>query len=70
MDRIGNGVNHMRLDSDFLNTSKEWGQKFDRNALNREKTGKTTIEHGIHLFNVHQSRSMLTKVNDGAKVNL
>lgn len=39
MDRIGNGVNHMRLDSDFINSSKEWGQRFDREALNREKAG-------------------------------
>ena len=39
MDRIGNGVNHMNLDSDFINSSKEWGQRFDREALNKEKAG-------------------------------
>jgi len=37
MDRIGNGVNHMKLDSDFIDSSTEWGKRFDGNALNREK---------------------------------
>ena len=45
MDRIGNGVNHMRLDSDFINSSKEWGQRFDREALNREKAGNHHVTY-------------------------
>ena len=40
MGRIGNGVNHMKLDSDFIDSSNEWGKRFDGPALNREKAGK------------------------------
>lgn len=39
MGRINNGVNHMRLDSDLINSSNEWGRKFNHDAINQEKIG-------------------------------
>lgn len=50
MDRIGNGVNHMKLDSDFIDSSTEWGKRFDGNALNREKAGNYSLERVCSKF--------------------
>lgn len=47
MDRIGNGVNHMKLDSDFINSSTEWGGRFDNEALNREKAGEIFVSKNL-----------------------
>jgi len=40
MSGINNGVNHMKLDSDFLTSSKQWGHRFNTEDLNKEKAGK------------------------------
>jgi len=44
LSNINNGVNHMRLDNSFIESSNEWGGKFDREALNNEKA-RTFIRH-------------------------
>ena len=35
------GIDHMRLDNQFLDTSKQWGNKFDVAALRNEKHGES-----------------------------
>lgn len=63
MDRIGNGVNHMKLDSDFINSSREWGQRFDVEALNREKAESAgKISEGSAFMGQYKSNFNVPKV--------
>ena len=39
LKHIDNGINHIRLDNSFLETSRDWPHKFDRATLAREKQG-------------------------------
>lgn len=43
LNNINDGVNHMRLDSDLINSSSEWGKTFDQQHLNREKSGELSM---------------------------
>lgn len=40
---INNGIDHIRLDNQFLNTSPEWGQKWNPARTSIEMQGKSIV---------------------------
>ena len=40
---LKSGFDHMRLDNQFLDSSKHWGNKFDFAALRNEKCGELSF---------------------------
>ncbi|KAF6037915.1 hypothetical protein EB796_003764 [Bugula neritina] len=63
MSGINNGVNHMKLDSDFLTSSKQWGHRFNTEDLNKEKAeAASKIANGSSFVGQYKGNFGIPKV--------